>query len=171
MPNMQQIISKQNKVIESKNKPQPAEPEIECRCNIRNECPLDGKCETSGIIYQATVTRQDNDSKETYIGLTDTTFKKRWSNHNNAFNDRSKRSRTKLSQHIWKLKDSNVPYDIEWKIVSKAKAYSKTSKKCNLCIREKYFIIFKPEMSTLNKRNELAAKCLHRNRHLLCKLA
>ena len=42
---------------------------------------------------------------------------------------------------------------ISWKILAKAKAYSNVSKRCNLCVEEKYFVISNPQMATLNKRN------------------
>ena len=37
--------------------------------------PPDGKYSTCGAIYEAVVTRNDNDKKERYIGLPDSTFK------------------------------------------------------------------------------------------------
>ena len=53
-----------------------------------------------------------------------------------------------------------------WKIISKAKSYRPPNKKCNLCIREKYFIICKPNMATLNNRNELVTECRHKHKYL-----
>ena len=35
-----------------------------------NMCPLNRNCLQSSIIYQTTVTRKDNSTTETYIGLT-----------------------------------------------------------------------------------------------------
>ena len=46
-------------------------------------------------------------------------------------------------------------------MMSSAKAYDNTSKLCNLCLWEKYFIICRPELSTLNKHNELVSCCRH----------
>ena len=40
-------------------------------------------------------------------------------------------------------------------------------KRCNLCLKEKFLIICPPELSTLNKRNELVSSCRHRNKALL----
>ena len=37
----------------------------------KNACPLDGNCLQPSVIYQATVTRKDNNTTETYIGLTE----------------------------------------------------------------------------------------------------
>ena len=41
------------------------------------------------------------------------------------------------------------------------------NKTCNLCLKEKFLIICRPELSTLNKRNELVSSCRHRNKALL----
>ena len=56
---------------------------------------------------------------------------------------------------------------IKWKILSKAKSYNVCNKRCNLCLEEKYFIILKPDLSSLNKRNELLSSCRHRRKYLL----
>ena len=72
-----------------------------------------------------------------------------------------------LSKYIWNLKDNNIPYSLSWKIIARSKAFSPNSKKCALCILEKYYIICKPEICTLNDRNELGSDCKHRRKHLL----
>ena len=36
-----------------------------------------------------------------------------------------------------------------------------------ICLKEKFLIICRPELSTLNKRNELVFSCRHRNKALL----
>ena len=57
---------------------------------------------------------------------------------------------------VCKLKPwKNKEFKVSWKVVAKARAYSNLTKRCNLCIEEKYFIITNPQMATLNKRNEL----------------
>ena len=136
-------------------------------CWNQANCPLDGKCLSSEIIYQATVTREDNNNQETYIGLTETSFKLRYNNHTNSFRNSNKRHSTTLSQYIWTLKDNSIPYSLKWNIIAKGSAYSTSSKSCNLCIREKYYIFCQPHLATLNSRNELAADCRHRRKHLL----
>ena len=57
--------------------------------------------------------------------------------------------------------------DSVWKVLKKCKAYSNISKKCNLCLYEKFIIICKKELCSLNRRNELASSCPHRNRYVL----
>ena len=68
------------------------------------------------------------------------------------------------------IKDSNTDYTIRWKIVDRGRAYSPSTKICNLCLKEKYIIICKPQMASLNSRNELKTECRHRKKHLLYKL-
>jgi len=167
MPNMKQMISAHNKNVLNKDNPEDTKPQL-CNCRRNNICPLNGECLTSGVVYQASVTRQDNKKEDTYIGLTDNSFKTRYNSHNSSFRNESKRNATTLSQFIWSLKDQEIGYTIKWRIVTRGKAYSTTSQKCNLCIKEKYFIICKPHMASLNTRNELTSECRHRKRHLLC---
>ena len=74
---------------------------------------------------------------------------------------------TELSKHIWSLKERQINYQIKWRKVKQARSYSNVNKKCNLCLWEKYFIICKPEMSTLNRRNEMTSTCRHSKKFLL----
>ena len=134
-----------------------------CNCRKPQECPLKGNCLTKSVIYKATVTAPDSSDKpETYIGLTKNEFKERYNRHKTTFNNKSKRHSIELSKHIWELKEQQRDYKIEWEILCHAKLYNNKSKRCQLCIMEKFYIICKPELGTLNKRNELAAGCRHK---------
>ena len=171
MPNMKNIITKHNKSVIGKSEPtQTDKSQKDCNCRDKLQCPLNKKCQTSSVIYQATVTREDNNNSETYIGLTENSFKSRYAGHLSSFKHETKRNATALSEHIWTLKDKNINFSLKWKIVSKAKSYSTSSKKCNLCTEEKYFIIYRPDLCSLNKRNELLNSCRHRKKHLLCNI-
>ena len=121
----------------------------------------------NAMIYQATVTTEDSRPAQTYVGLTETTFKTRFANHKSSFNDSSKRLSTELSKHVWHLKEANLKFGITWKILKQTSPFSPVSNRCNLCLWEKYFIIFRPELATLNKRNELVTTCRHANKFLL----
>ena len=136
-----------------------------CNCRQKSSCPMERNCQANSIIYQAEVTTKD--SKETYVGLCDTEFKLRYNNHQCSFNHGKYRDTTQLSKHIWNLKDQNTEYQIRWKQVKQAKSCTNTSKKCNLCLREKYYIICEQETATLNKRNELMSECRHSKKILL----
>ena len=142
-----------------------------CNCRQKNTCPLNGNCLQSSVIYQATVKRNNNNTSETYIGLTESAFKTRYRNHTASFRHtkhRNSRS-TELSKHVWSLKDSNIDYSISWRIISSSSSYNSSCKRCNLCLKEKFLIICRPDLSSLNKRNELVSSCRHRNKALLRK--
>jgi hypothetical protein len=124
-------------------------------------------CLAKSVIYQATVTTSDKRPTATYVGLTENEFKTRYTNHKASFNNYEKRNSTELSKYIWNLKNNNISYSIRWKILKRAKSYSNASKRCNLCIWEKYFIICKPDIATLNRRNELVSTCRHANKFLI----
>lgn len=140
-----------------------------CNCRDKSICPLPDKCLTQSVIYQASVTTTNNIKPiATYVGLTENKFKTRYNNHKTTFNNISKRHSTELSSYIWELKETNISYNIKWNILSHARPYSKNSRKCKLCTLEKYYIIFRPDMATLNKRSELISTCRHSKKHLLC---
>ena len=146
------------------------ESDKECNCRKKELCPMDGKCQFRNIIYQATVIpEQEGMNKENYIGLTSTTFKARWANHKASLKNRNLESSCKLAQYCWKLNDKNIKYHITWRIICRAKTFSPISNVCNLCINEKYYILYHPEMSSLNSRKELTNNCRHKTSVLLDK--
>lgn len=163
MPNMKSIISSHNKHVLSNANAQTPQPDT-CNCRKKPDCPLEGKCLQTNVIYQATVTTET--TTETYVGLA-TNFKERYGNHKTSFRHSKRRNETELSKHVWKLQDAKKPFQIKWKILKKCKPYSNISKKCSLCLNEKFIIICKKELCSLNRRNELASSCPHRNRYVL----
>ena len=118
-------------------------------CNCRKQvCPQGGQCLTNNVIYQATV--NSTRGEETYIGLTGDTFKSRFNNHMASFRNRNKSNFTELSKYISDLKDTNTEFSLSWKTIARTAAYSNAMKRC---ITEKFFILCKPNLCTLNKRN------------------
>ena len=167
MPNIKQTINNHNKKLLNNASTHPANNKT-CNCRAPNECPLEGNCLSKSLIYQAVVTADDGSKPtESYIGLTENSFKTRFSGHISSFRHQDKQSATELSNYIWQLKGLNTPYTIKWKIVQHARPYDPATKRCNLCISEKYIILTKPEMSSLNKRNELASTCRHSAKYTL----
>ena len=158
-PNLARKISAHNSKILKQNA-NIQEAERTCDCRIKENCPVQNNCLEKGVIYQATITKDDG-KIDTYIGLTATTFKERWRNHKSNFKTRNPKNSTTLSKHVRELEENNLGFVIDWKIVSRAPPYNHVTDECKLCIREKYFIIFKPEMASLNDRNEIAGPCLH----------
>ena len=165
MSNVKSIISSHNKAQINEPPKQSEETNNSCNCRNKNTCPLEGNCNIRNIVYQAEVTTPQ--TKETYIGLCDTTFKERYRNHVCSFRNERYKNVTELSKHIWSLKERKINYQIKWRKVKQAKSYSNVNKKCNLCLWEKYFIICQPEMSTLNRRNEMTSTCRHSKKFLL----
>ena len=119
------------------------------------------------MIYQATVKTEDSRPAQTYVGLTETSFKTRFANQKSSFNDPSKRLSIELSKHVWHLKEAKLKFGISWKILKQTTPFSPAWNRCNLCLWEKYFIICRPELATLNKRNELVTSYRHANKFLL----
>ena len=70
-------------------------------CNYRrkDDCPLNGGCQTSSVIYKCIVNAPNVPAK-TYIGLTEKEFKTRWNNHKQSFNNNEYKNSTSLSSHV-----------------------------------------------------------------------
>ena len=169
MSNTKRIIDNHNKQIlkSSELTANTGKDNKTCNCRQKNTCPLNGNCLQSSVVYQATVTRQDNNITETYVGLTENDFKTRYRNHTASFRHAKHRNSTELSKYIWTLKDNNINFFISWHILSSSLPYKSSNKRCNLCLKEKFLIICQPELSSLNKQNELVSSCRHRNKALL----
>ena len=165
MPNMASIISSHNKKVLGQTK---NISEAGCNCRRGTVCPLDGKCQTESLIYQADV--QTEQSTKKYIGMAATTFKLRYNNHNSTFNNLHLQNSTKLSSHIWQLRTDNLQYNVKWSILSVQPPFDPGSNKCQLCLMEKAAILYSNKESLLNKRHEIFSKCIHRKYHLLSKV-
>ena len=104
---------------------------------------------------------------EFYTGLSGGTFKDRFSGHKGTFEHEKRQTETTLSQHIWKLKRAGTPYTITWKVLDRGRGYNPSTKSCRLCLLEKWYIMFRPEGASLNKRSELYSFCRHKAKLLL----
>ena len=86
MSNVRSVISGHNKRIlkETKSTQKSVKDKNKKLCNCRNanECPLNSMCLTKDLVYQAEVATKDQSDRKTYIGMTATTFKDRYRNHN-----------------------------------------------------------------------------------------
>ena len=80
-------------------------------------------------------------------------------------------SATVLAGHIWEMKDrakdSTLVPNIKWQVMSTHKPYERGGRRCNLCLAEKTLIAKDVEGNLLNKRAEIANKCLHKLQHKL----
>ena len=167
MPNLKQKIAMHNRRFSTRNEPQTT-PGCNCQGGTA-ECPLGGQCKTQGVIYRADIITPGLDT-QTYTGLTSRTFKERYYGHTHSFNHRDSTSSTTLSSYLWALKDQDRNFNISWRIIDRGKPFNPVSKRCNLCTKEKFHIIFQPEGASLNKRSEMFSTCRHRKKDLLCNL-
>ena len=110
--------------------------------------------------------RLDTMECESYTGLIASTFKRRYYGHNSSFNNKNSRQTT-LSRHCWNLKDNNIQFERKWSILAHAKPYNPVTKTCRLCLKEVYYILYKPETASLNSKSEVFGWCKHRQRWTL----
>ena len=55
-----------------------------CNCRVKEECPMDGKCQTMDTVYDCRVTSPE--PRKVYCMLAEGKWKKRYYNHKNSFN-------------------------------------------------------------------------------------
>ena len=145
----------------------PKQKSFGCNCRAKNECPLNGECQTPSVIYRADVINDSNDEEKFYFGLADTTFKERYRNHIRDFNHEKYKNSTELAKYIWQLKRDNISFSVKWTIITKVYG-SPNPLLCKLCLTEKLSIInFINDGNMLNKRSELLSRCRHLKKHLL----
>ena len=131
-----------------------------CNCRNPDECPVENRCCLENVIYQAEVTNKNN-QKADYIGMTTTSFKKRFSNHKKSFRHEDYQHETTLSTYIWN-NELNPQPNIKWTILKKCHPYSPGSRSCTVCNEEKYFILKKySKVSNLNKKTDIGNNCNH----------
>ena len=140
----------------------------DCRnCRKKHECPLDGRCRAENIVYKC-VTSVHGYPNKVYLG-TAGDFKQRFYNHRMSFNNEGHSTDTTLSKYVWEVKRKlKIMPSLKWYIIRSVPAYSNISKKCQLCLQEKFEILnYLNPNELLNKRSELISKCHHFNKFLL----
>jgi len=155
MKNVRSMINEHNKKLLHHQK----NVNDKCNCRNKNLCQLNGDCRSKSLIYKATVS--SNNHTETYVGPTKGEFKFRYHNHIASFKNINKHKSTELRKYIWTLKDKNIDYIMQWRILKHAQPRSKNSPLCHLCLWEKYFIVFKPRYASLNTRSDFISTFRH----------
>ena len=96
MTNVQNIIKGHNsKVLNAENKKE----QRACNCRKKEQCPMNGDCLTTCIIYKAEVNHSN--IIQTYYGQCEGEFKSRYNNHTSSFRNIKHRNDTELSKLIW----------------------------------------------------------------------
>ena len=135
-----------------------------CNCRDQTACPVGNNCLKNNVVYKATV--QYEDKEQNYIGMTENTFKTRYTLHKASFKHSTKRKQTELSNLIWTLKDNGTEYKITWSIINRARPYQPGKRTCNLCLSEKFHILTGSHL--INRKTELLNKCPHRRKYITC---
>ena len=166
MPNQKSVIKAHNSKLLAAAAPEPDPP---CSCRAW-ACPMPGSCTKKNVVYQCTITSQDeqgNDVKELYVGATGS-YRSRYPNHLRDLRNENYRHSTKLSTYVWQLKDAGTPYTLSWRVIDRGSRYSGRGR-CNLCLKEAYYILYRSEnnqhgqkMCSINKRKEILSACPHR---------
>ena len=159
-----------SKILNSSNNEQISKTPPSCNCikSKKSECPLPGACNQKGVVYQGTVENKLG-QKESYIGLA-VNFKKRFYKHRKSMEVQNPKNSTTLSTHFWNEVGAGMDPKVTWRIIeNNIPAFNPITGKCQLCIREKFIIVLKPELATLNLRHEIFSSCRHKDGKLLTK--
>ena len=76
-----------------------------CNCRKKNGYPMQNKCLTRNVMYEATVTNNTSIVEKIYFGLCENSFKERYHNHMSFFRLQSRSKGTVLSKYVWELKN------------------------------------------------------------------
>ena len=173
MPNLSKIIAGHNaKVMANNGDDLPVQRPHNSNCNCRGgtiNCPMeDARCKDASVMYQATLVEQGKPD-ETYVGVSYPSWKLRYNNHTASFRHKAKKGESGLAGHIWHLKDQGRDYTLRWRALARLPSYNPSTNSCRLCLREKFTIMFKPELSSLNQKDEFFSHCRHKLAKLLDK--
>ena len=152
------LAAHNSKVLKEKERTK----EEDCNCDENEICPLQERCMTKGVVYEATAYTQEDNITKKYVGSASTTFKARLYNHRSSFTHSEKRHQTALSAYVWAKKEEGMEPEITYKILTTAPAYTASSGRCSLCLQEKVHILLADKKTSLNKRSEISNKCRHK---------
>ena len=175
--NIKRIIDAHNRKLLAGEKTDDLPQQCNCLRSRRDNCPLQGKCLTKNLIYRADITETSSNTTHSYFGQCMRTFKERYREHCTSLttpkkerqNSSSvlsiqdqidtKKQKSELAAHVWKLKEDQKPYKITWHIQRKAYPYRNGMRVCDLCSWEKFYILLGDPKTTVNSRSELFFRC------------
>ena len=159
--NMDNIVKAHSAKILSKDENHGDAKDYNCR--DRTACPVANKCLTTNVVYKATAKYEDK--TQYYVGMTENSFKTRYTQHKSLIKHTKNRNQTELSSLIWSLADKGTDYKLTWDIIDRARTYRPGKRTCNLCMSEKFHILVGTNL--INKKTELLNKCPHRRKFLV----
>ena len=160
MPNIGMIIKNKNMKLLSND----TNSEKRCSCRNKNNCPLNGKCLSKSLVYEAEVKTDTENFR--YIGLCEGDFKTRYNTHVILPQQKILKQHRSLEENMY-TKNENIKHTVSWKTVQTTRARKCGLDRCNFCLADKFHILISKNNGLLNKRSELISKCRHINKHLL----
>ena len=82
MGNMVDVVRSHNRKLSRDEKL--TSMDLKCNCRNKDNCPLRGNCQVECVIFKATVEPETGPTR-TYIGLSESPLKRRYSNHMTTF--------------------------------------------------------------------------------------
>ena len=105
MHRQHEVLFRHNKIILKKHTNRlNKDDEKLCNCRQHVNCPTNGKCLTRSVVYKAEATSTDDNTRQTYMGVTANDFKTRYRNHLKSLRNEKYKHETELSKHVWNLK-------------------------------------------------------------------
>ena len=107
------------------------------------------------------------ENTQTYVGLAKR-FKPRYNKHKTSMIDPFPKNSTTLSSHFLKEKAAGHNPIITWKFLkANIPTFNPVTDTCKLCLCEKLYILYKPELASLNSRSEIFSACRQKRSELL----
>ena len=79
----------------------------------KHQCPLSEKCLTNNVLYEASITpNEENPKTKIYYGLSETAFKLRYVNQKETLNNKKYQTDTELSVEYWNFISANKTSNI-----------------------------------------------------------
>ena len=138
----------------------------DCNCRNKDTCPLPRSCQKKCIVYQGNIDCDIAGYKhKCYLSSCETTFKDRFGNYKKSFNHVKHKNDKEQSKEFWEIKKRNGTSKITWKIIRICRSCNPSSKRCLLCLNEKYEIATYKGDNLLNKNTEIIKT--HLQKHTL----
>ena len=96
---------------------------------------------TRSVVYKAEVTSTDDNTTQTYIGVTANDFKATYRSLLKSLRIEKYKHETELSKHVWNLKKENRQCSIRWAIVKQIPGGRNGKRNCTLCLEEKLMLM------------------------------
>ena len=138
-------------------------PSRSCSYRAKTECPTSGNCRKESVVYPATVS-------QSIITLPKATWTERKILLKPDIQITNPRFLKQTNATIPSLVNTSGIWRKTWQSLKSSGGF------CNIqprptagvtCLWEKYFIICKPDLALLNKRNELISSCRHTSKYAL----